>query len=339
MAEQATPPESASPHKVIEGLQARRDQLQRYAVKFRFRWLFLFVACLIGTGINVAIDVISGTPSLADWYQGGLAGVGLYLAGLGLFKAGIRGNLMDVNRTLAGGDTTVQPSPISPSPRGRRRPTPERNWKDQPLAVAAIVGAGTIIFMVTAVIPIWDKEKDNQIAELKIEPTKLKNELNDLRGQLNRMESENLKLRRNLDRLSPNDLFSLDDVYPKGFRSVRIGDRIDVIKGVYKSDAETIEDEGAWVSVKLKNPQLFSQITYYYDENARLKTVTFILFHLNNTDGRAFDLLKQQLIDKYSLSKMKETKSGKHYTTFEWSGINKHTIRLDFTGLSISRSD
>src|SRR6266481_2411932 len=125
--EEATPPESASPDRVVEGLEARRDQMQRYATKFRFRWSFLFVACLIGTGVNVAIDVISGTPSLADWYQGGLADVGLYLLGLGLVHAGIRGNLTETNRILAGGDTTLQASHIPPSPHRRRRPTPETN--------------------------------------------------------------------------------------------------------------------------------------------------------------------------------------------------------------------
>jgi hypothetical protein len=337
-AEQATPPEPASADRVVEGLQARRDQLQRYAVKFRFRWLFLFVACLIGTGVNVAIDVISGTPSLADWYQGGLAGVGLYLLGLGLIRAGIRANLIETNRTLAGGGTNLQTSPIPPSPRRRRSPAPETNWKDRPLAVAAITVAGTIILMVTAVIPIWDKAKDNQIAELKTEPTKLKNELDDLRGQLDRMESENLKLRRDLDRLSADSLFSLDDVYPKGFRSVRIGDRIDLLKQVYGSEAESTEDEGSWVSVNLKNPQLFSQITYYYDENARLKTVTFILFQFDNKGGRAFDLLKQQLTDKYGFPKTKETKSRLFKPELEWS-VKKHVIRLGDGTLHIERSD
>src|SRR5205807_3151474 len=146
-----------------------------------------------------------------------------------------------------------------------------------PLAVAAIAVAGTIILMVTAVIPIWDKEKDNQIAELKTEPIKLKNELRDLRGQLDRMESENLKLRRDLDRLSSDSLFSLDDVYPKGFREVRIGDRTDLVTKVYGSKPDiTVEDEGHWISLNFKNPHPFSSIAYYYDENARLKTVTFI---------------------------------------------------------------
>ena len=323
---------------MIEGLQSRRDQLQRYAVKFRFRWLILLIACLIGTGINLLIDVISGTPSLADWYQGGLAGVGLYLVGWALIKAGIRGNLMEVNRTLAGGDSKL---PIPPSSTNERGPTPERNWKDQPLAVAALAVAGTTILMVTAIIPIWDKEKDNQIAELKTEPTKLKNELQDLRDQLNRMESDNLKLRRDLDRLSSDSLFSLDDVYPKGFREVRIGDRTDLVTKVYGSKPDiTVEDEGRWISVNFKNPNPFRSIAYYYDESARLKTITSILFQFDNKDGRKFDLLKQQLIDKYSRSKMKEVKGWRPKTTqLEWSGINKHVIRLGDGTLDISLSE
>ncbi len=337
-AEQATPPEPASPDRVVEGLQARRDQLERYAIKFRFRWLFLVVACLIGTGVNVAIDVISGTPSLADWYQGGLAGVGLYLVGLGLIRATIRANLMEIKRTLAGGDTNLQTSAVPPSPRHRDSPALETNWKDQPLAVAAITVAGTIILMVTAVIPIWDKEKDNQIAELKSEPTKLKNELDSLRGQLDRMVSENLKLRRDLDRLSPDSLFSLDDVYPKGFRSVRIGDSIDLLRKVYGSEADIVEDESpGWIAVKLKNPHLFSQITYYY--YAPQRTVTMILFLFDNKDGHTFDMLKQQLIDKYSQSKMKEEKNWRHKTELKWSGINKHNVTLGNGTLHIDRSE
>ena len=115
--------------------------------------------------------------------------MGLYLVGVVLVRAGIRANLMEINRTLAGGDSNLQSSPIPASLRRESRPAAETNWKDQPLAVAALAVAGTAILMVTVVIPIWDKEKDNQIVELKTEPTKLKSELDDLRGQLDRMVS------------------------------------------------------------------------------------------------------------------------------------------------------
>jgi len=341
MPDEAIPPEPVSPDRVVAGLQARREQLQKWAIKFRFKWLFLFAACLIGTGVNAAIDLISGSPSLADWYQGGLVGVGFYLLALGLFHAGIRANLTEINRTLAGSDTNLQTSAIPPPPHPQGvGPPPERNWRDHPLAVAAIVVAGTIILMVTAIFPIWDKEKDNQIAELKVEPTKLKNELDGLRSERNRLESENLKLRRDLDRLSPDKLFSLDDVYPKGFRAVRIGDRIDLLAKVYGAEADIIEDESpGWISVKFKNPHVFSQITYYYYAQATSKKITMILFHFDNKDGRTFDMLKQQLIDTYSQSKMKEVENWRHKTELQWSGINKHVITLGDGTLHIERSD
>ncbi len=339
MAEQATRPESASPDKVVEGLEARRDQLQRYIAKFRFSWLFLSVACLVGMGANAAIDVISGGElSPANWYLGALAGAVLYLVLLGLIHASLRGDLIQTNRILAATDTNLRTSTVPPLPRRGRKPP--QTWKDQPLAVATVAIVGTLIVMFTAVIPTWLKEKDNEIAILKTEPTRLKTELDDLNGQLRRMESENLKLRRDLDRLSPDSLFSLDDVYPKGFRAVRIGDRTDLVAKVYGSEVDIAEDEGSWISVKFKNPHPFSQIAYYYDENARLKTVTSILFQFDNKDGRTFDLLKQQLIDKYSQSKMKEVKGWRPKTTqLEWSGINKHVIRLGDGTLDISRSD
>src|SRR5207245_7328770 len=117
--------------------------------------------------------------------------------------------------------------------------------------------------------------------------------------------------------------------------------RTDLVTKVYGSKPDiTVEDEGHWISLNFKNPHPFSSIAYYYDENARLKTVTFILFQFDNKDGRTFDLLKQQLIDKYSQSKMKEVKGTRPKTTeFEWSGINKHTIKLGNGTLHIERSE
>ena len=71
-----------------------------------------------------------------------------------------------------------------------------------------------------------------------------------------------------------------------------------------------------------------------------MKTVKFILFQFYNKDGRTFDQLKQQLIDKYSQSKMKEVKGARPKTTeLEWSGINKHVVRLGDGTLHIERSE
>lgn len=225
------------------------------------------------------------------------------------------------------------------------------------MAVATVsIAATTIIIltvMFTAVIPTWLRSKDNEIAakqaeiaaldarmvNLEAEPTRLKAELEGLGGHMRKVESENIKLRRDLDRLSHDNLFSVDDVYPRGFRSVRIGDRIDVVSQVYAAEA-AIKDEYDWISVKFKKPHPFSSAAYYYDQNAKVKTVRSIMFLFGDPlfrdgGGATFDMLKQQLIDKYSETTMQEiTRRGAK--ALVWSGIQNHTLELTNRSLSIS---
>jgi hypothetical protein len=207
-AEEATPLESASPDRVVEGLEARRDQLQKYITKFRFRWWHLIMAFVIGAGVNGLIGFGTGTLSAGNWYEGAVAGAVLYLFLLGIIQGSLRGDLMETNRLLAGTDINkkILPSPCRKS-RGRRKPISEMTWNDNPFVIAVKSSAATVTvcatLVFTVILPTWDRAKDNQISTLKTEPTKLKNELDDIRGQLNRMELENVKLRRDLDRLSP----------------------------------------------------------------------------------------------------------------------------------------
>lgn len=211
------------------------------------------------------------------------------------------------------------------------------SWQENPFAVAVttcvttIAISATIVF--TAVIPTWLKSKENEIAaqqaqilSLQAEPTKLKSEREELTGQLRKMETENLKLRRDLDRVTPDSLFSLDDVYPRGFRAVRIGDRIDLVSQVYGADGDITDSEG-WISVRFKKPGLFSTIAYYYDEQAKVKTVTSILFQFGGLDSKSFDLLKEQLISNYSETAMKE-ETKRREKKLVWSGIQNHTLEL-----------
>jgi hypothetical protein len=230
------------------------------------------------------------------------------------------------------------------------------SWKDHPLAVASVSIAGTTALILTvmfsAVIPTWLRSKDNEIAakeaqigdlngrmvNLEAEPTRLKNELGELGGQLKKMESENIKLRRDLDKLSTDKLFSMDDVYPRGFRGVRIGDRIDLVTQVYGGEA-VIKDEYDWITVLFKKPHPFSSIAYYYDQNAKVKTVRSILFVFGNLFGSSgdatFNMLKQQLIDTYSEAAMKEI-SRRGEKVLVWSGIQKHTLELTNHSLGIN---
>ena len=103
-------------------------------------------------------------------------------------------------------------------------------------------------------MPIWDRIKDNEIATLREEPKQLRARLDGVTRQLDQVEAENQKLRVDLDKLRPGDLFSLDDYYPRGFGEVRIGDRIDLVYKIYAQDT-AIKDENGWLAVSLNKPQ------------------------------------------------------------------------------------
>ena len=201
--------------------------------------------------------------------------------------------------------------------------------KDHPFAAVSASAAVTTVALAvvfSAVIPTWLKSKDNEIAALQKEPDRLKGEIQELKRHVETIELDNLRLRGALDALSPDSLFCLSDVYPKGYRAVRIGDRIDMVSRVYAAEADVKDGEGDWVSVTFKKPGPFSAAAYYYEEGAKLQTVTHVLFQFEH-DSSKFDLLKTQLIDTYGRKEMMENaKHGK--TNIVWSGILKHTVEL-----------
>jgi hypothetical protein len=202
-------------------------------------------------------------------------------------------------------------------------------WKRHPLAVPILTFAGTMTFCFTIVMPIWDRIKDNEIAKLRDEPKQIKARLDGITRQLDQVEAENQKLRVDLDKLRPGDLFSLDDYYPRGFRKVRIGDRVDLVYKIYAQDA-AIKDENGWLAVSLNKPQLFSELVYYYDESAAVKTVTSMLFHLNGS----FDTIREQLLQKYGAKAIHEDR--KHGSpTLTWSDEKKTNFELSGASLQI----
>ena len=206
------------------------------------------------------------------------------------------------------------------------------NWKHHPLAVPILIFAGTMTFCFTIVMPIWDRIKDNEIATLREEPKQLKAKLNGITAQLDQVEAENQKLRVDLDKLRPGDLFSLDDYYPHGFRRVRIGDRIELVYKIYTPEA-TIEDKKGWLTVALNKPQLFKDLVYYYDNSAAVKPVTNIVLNLN-WQSNSFATIRQQLLEKYGAKAIHE--DAKHGSpTLTWTDGKKTSFELNEAWLRI----
>ena len=93
-------------------------------------------------------------------------------------------------------------------------------WKAHPVIVALISGAAVAVFMLQFIVPIFLKERDVEIADLKKQVVALPGALENV-ATLGR---ENKDLKMKVQELLTENVFSFDDVYPKGYRTVRIGD-------------------------------------------------------------------------------------------------------------------
>jgi hypothetical protein len=151
------------------------------------------------------------------------------------------------------------------------------------------------------------KEKDIQIAEqtkqLASIPA-LEKSLTEAKQAASKKDDEIKQLKLRNQELSKENVFSTEDVYPKGYRSVRIGDPIAKVNEAYAG--KTITDEDGWFSVKTDD-SMFPQIDYCYDRNAkRGRIVTYIIFHIGGSDIQ--ELLRRQLAEKYGSARLIETR-------------------------------
>jgi hypothetical protein len=233
------------------------------------------------------------------------------------------------------------------------------NWRDHPFAIAVLVCVGTLTIGSTLisqfVIPTWLQSKDNQITvektqiqnlegqiqqlqqRLEEEPKRLKTELEQLHRQLHASEADNLKVRRDLDSLDPDSLFSAGNVYPRGLRGVRIGDRLDVIARIYTKDVEIEDNDPFWIAVILNKPQVFDHVAYYcfdFDKKTKAETVQHVLFQFHDPKT-AFDVVKKALVEKYGEREMKVEKQ-RDQTVLVWPDILGHRLELDAHGYHIT---
>lgn len=150
---------------------------------------------------------------------------------------------------------------------------PAINWKDHPVIVAALSFAGTMVFAMQIVIPIYTATLQNEIASLrkdleaagvtKDRISKLESELKDTKLKLADAESANT--------------FSPGDPYPVGINQVKIGDSLDLVAGLY-SQYQIDRKTGYW---SVNNPNtVFSNVTFYFDRNSKDKKIHQLLFFM-----------------------------------------------------------
>ena len=97
------------------------------------------------------------------------------------------------------------------------------SWKDHPLVIAATTCAATALFFLQFVSPVLTKERDNEIAGLKQQiqarvdtQGAADKKVASLELQLSKAASDAAQLQARVRVLSQENLFSSDDVYPKG---------------------------------------------------------------------------------------------------------------------------
>jgi hypothetical protein len=152
------------------------------------------------------------------------------------------------------------------------------DWKNHPVIIAAISAASSAVFCITFVLPIYEKKNINQIEDLKLQTTKLKEKnakiLKNEEDLLLKLKSSKQKILH----LQEEDRFSKDSPLPKGFRDIYPFDLVDRVFEHYKS--ENIETEKRWYSVKVED-NLFSSATYYRLKHKNKEYISHIFFHFN----------------------------------------------------------
>lgn len=230
------------------------------------------------------------------------------------------------------------------------------SWKDSPGIVAVVSGSATTIFVITicftVIIPTWlkskefqieqlnrkigglqeiEKERSKEVSELKltlnIRKQEYKKEIDKISNEYNQ---EILKLKNNISelqesnkKLSLENIFSVEDVYPKGYRMVRIYDPTSRISEVYKN--QKIEKLDSWISVQLDG-ELVRDVTYYYVKYKGKEIITHILFFLSEENAPQ-ELIYDQLVEKFGVKNATFVESNKK-NEWHFNNILQHNLEV-----------
>lgn len=160
------------------------------------------------------------------------------------------------------------------------------SWKDHPVIVAAVSAAATVAFCVTTLLPIWTKVQENRVENLAVELDSLKKNLDIANADADRYRKQNIAL-------TTDTLFIPSDLYPRGFRDIRIGDPIEKVLSKYKNVKK--ESRNNWYSAKIDDSAFFDRATYYFDDEASRRVVTLILIFFKDRVADDVETSPQQV--------------------------------------------
>lgn len=197
---------------------------------------------------------------------------------------------MAARKNRNSGKMRSNPSTVSVAKSGKRQ---SFNWKDHPLAVAALAVAGT--FAATAfafleiVIPTQTARIENQIADL----PGLRAQVETLELSTSAKDRQINDLKRKIEVLEQRGLFSSGNPFPIAFSRVRIGQPIVDLEDAYRN-FEIERREGFW-TVR-PDHGVFRSITYYFDERSSQHTITHASFFLELGNDFGDHFLQDQIV-------------------------------------------
>lgn len=203
------------------------------------------------------------------------------------------------------------------------------NWKDHPVVIAAVTCAATIgacivvfkeIVMPTQIAAISNETRE--LPMLRAEKEQAKSRIKTLEEAIQTKDKDIQKAKQELLEATLPKIFSAPNPYPIDQGRIRVGDSVLKLKEVYPlSSLDTTMD--SWWTVSTPNG-LFRSAAYYFDDVAKNKPITGILFFPNEKLGG--EALLNRLTDEFG--KPKEKVINRNSTTaieYFWP-INKGVV-------------
>lgn len=141
------------------------------------------------------------------------------------------------------------------------------DWKNHPLVAASIASASTAAFCITVIVPIYEKNNLNSIAEYEKKLSLLKTEIDQRNISIEKLSKETKELHKNIElknqetlKLREEDRFSSETPLPKGFRSAVPFAPYDTLKDAYKNPPKTLNKHYTSYSI---DDTLFASVAYY----------------------------------------------------------------------------
>jgi hypothetical protein len=155
------------------------------------------------------------------------------------------------------------------------------DWRLHPVIVPLVAGAAVAIFFVTVIIPVYTQSLQARLQSVTEERDQLFALDKQRRENFNRLSKQAADAETSAASIILKDIFADNDVFPLGWREVRIGDDSTLIAQKYSTVDLT---SPAWITVRQEKSPIFSQAAFYQRGYEHKGPVTHVLYFMDDDD-------------------------------------------------------